>query len=35
VPLRRSKTDQEGKGMKAVTLYGSHPEICPVRNLKT
>ena len=32
--LRRSKTDQEGKGRKRALPYGSHPETCPVRNLK-
>jgi len=34
VLLRRSKTDQEGKGRKRALPYGSHPETCPVRNLK-
>ncbi len=34
VLIRRSKTDQEGKGMKVGVPYGSHPETCPVRNLK-
>lgn len=33
--IRRSKTDQEGKGMRVGVPYGSHPETCPVRNLKT
>ena len=33
VLLRRSKTDQEGKGQKRALPYGSHPETCPVRNL--
>lgn len=33
VLLRRSKTDQEGKGRKRALPYGSHPETCPVRNL--
>ena len=32
--LRRSKTDQEGKGRKRALPYGSHPETCPVRNLR-
>lgn len=34
VLLRRSKTDQKGKGTKKAIPYGSHPETCPVRNLK-
>ena len=34
VLIRRSKTDQEGKGMKVGVPYGSHPETCPVRNSK-
>ena len=34
VLIRRSKTDQEGKGMRVGVPYGSHPETCPVRNLK-
>lgn len=34
VLLRRSKTDQEGKGRKRALPYGSHPETCPVRNLR-
>ncbi len=34
VLLRRSKTDQEGKGHKRALPYGSHPETCPVRNLR-
>lgn len=34
VLLRRSKTDQEGRGRKRALPYGSHPETCPVRNLK-
>jgi site-specific recombinase XerD len=29
--LRRSKTDQEGRGRKVAIPYGSHPETCPVR----
>ena len=34
VVLRRSKTDQEGKGDKRALPYGSHPQTCPVRNLR-
>ncbi len=34
VLIRRSKTDQEGKGMRVGVPYGSHPETCPVRNLR-
>lgn len=34
VLLRRSKTDQEGRGRKRALPYGSHPETCPVRNLR-
>lgn len=34
VLIRRSKTDQEGRGMRVGVPYGSHPETCPVRNLK-
>jgi site-specific recombinase XerD len=34
VLLRRSKTDRKGKGTKKAIPYGSHPETCPVRNLK-
>jgi site-specific recombinase XerD len=33
--LRRSKTDQEGAGMVVAVPYGSHPETCPVRALRT
>lgn len=35
VTLRRSKTDQEGAGRTIAVFYGSHPETCPVRVLKT
>ena len=35
VTLRRSKTDQEGQGRKIDIPYGSNPETCPVRNLRT
>lgn len=31
VTLRRSKTDQEGKGRKVGLPYGSSPTMCPVR----
>jgi len=31
--LRRSKTDQEGKGERVAIPYGSNPETCPVRAL--
>ncbi|MDP3156596.1 MAG: site-specific integrase [Archangium sp.] len=31
VVLRRSKTDQEGKGRVVGIPYGAHPETCPVR----
>ena len=31
VNLRRSKTDQEGKGRKVALPFGSNPETCPVR----
>ena len=34
VLLRRSKTDQVGKGQKRALPHGSHPETCPVRNLR-
>lgn len=34
VLIRRSKTHQEGKGMRVGFPYGSHPETCPVRDLK-
>ena len=30
VTLRRSKTDQEGKGQQRAILFGSKPELCPV-----
>src|SRR5690606_8942616 len=32
--LRRSKTDQEGKGRKIGIPYGSDPATCPVRALR-
>lgn len=34
VALRRSKTDQEGRGTIIGILYGSRPETCPVRALR-
>ncbi len=34
VLIRRSKTDQEGRGMRVGVPYGSHPETCPVRTSK-
>lgn len=34
VTLRRSKTDQEGKGSKKGIPYGSDPKTCPVRAVR-
>ncbi|MFZ1465872.1 MAG: site-specific integrase [Anaerolineae bacterium] len=34
VRLRRSKTDQEGKGTEKAIPYGSNPDTCPVRALQ-
>jgi site-specific recombinase XerD len=34
VTLRRSKTDQEGRGQRLGIPYGSRPSTCPVRALK-
>lgn len=34
VKLRKSKTDQEGKGHEFPILYGADPTTCPVRALK-
>lgn len=31
IAVRRSKTDQEGKGRQVAVPYGSAPETCPVR----
>jgi len=31
ITLRRSKTDQDGRGRKIGIPYGSNPETCPVR----
>lgn len=33
VTLRRSKTDQEGKGQQRVIPFGRRPETCPVKAL--
>lgn len=35
ITLRRSKTDQEGKGCIVPIPYGSNPSTCPVRSLKS
>lgn len=35
ITLRRSKTDQEGKGVIVPIPYGSNPATCPVRSLKS
>lgn len=35
VTIRRSKTDQEGRGRVIAIPYGTWIETCPVRNLKT
>jgi integrase len=35
VILRRSKTDQDGAGRKVGIPYGSNPDTCPVRTVKT
>jgi site-specific recombinase XerD len=35
ITLRRSKTDQEGKGQIVPIPYGSNPDTCPVRSLKS
>lgn len=34
VTLRRSKTDQEGRGRTVGVPYGSNPQLCPVRSLR-
>lgn len=34
IRIRRSKTDQEGKGREVAIPYGSAPETCPVRALR-
>lgn len=34
VDLRRSKTDQEGKGRLVPVPFGEHPETCPVRSVQ-
>lgn len=33
--VRRSKTDQEANGVAVAIPYGSHPETCPVRLVRT
>lgn len=35
IMLRRSKTDQEGKGTTLPIPYGSNPETCPVRSIQS
>lgn len=35
ITLRRSKTDQEGKGAIIPIPYGSNPATCPVRSMKS
>jgi len=35
VHLRRSKTDQSGEGRKIGIPYGSNPDTCPVRGLRS
>ena len=35
VHLRKSKTDQEGKGRRIEVAYGAHLDTCPVRSLRT
>src|SRR5690606_20779575 len=35
VTLRRSKTDQEGKGRKVAIPYSGTPDACPVRALRS
>lgn len=34
VTLRRSKTDQDGAGLRIGIPYGSNPETCPVRTIQ-
>lgn len=34
VLIRKSKTDQEGKGQVLGLLYGKNPQTCPIRSLK-
>ncbi len=35
IHLRKSKTDQEGKGRHIEVAYGEHHNTCPVRSLRT
>src|SRR5262249_54413330 len=35
IVIRRSKTDQEGHGRKIGIPYGSNPETCPIRALRS
>ncbi|HMF75189.1 MAG TPA: site-specific integrase [Bryobacteraceae bacterium] len=35
IQLNRSKTDQEGQGRRVALAYGSDPQTCPVRVLRT
>jgi len=34
VTIRRSKTDQEGRGMVKAVVYGQHPVTCPVQAMR-
>jgi integrase len=34
VTLRRSKTDQEGRGAKKILHFGANPDTCPVRAVR-
>lgn len=34
VTIRRSKTDQDGRGVEVAVPYGSHPDTCPVRTVR-
>jgi integrase len=34
IRIRRSKTDQEGRGREVAAPYGSHPDTCPVRGYR-
>jgi integrase len=35
VTIRRSKTDQDGLGRRIGIPYGTNPDTCPIRNVKT